>query len=231
MTERAAFRTGGKLRTALRRGVLGAALLSCAHFLGNALATVAVAEQKAPQTAHAVPPGTGHLLGWDSLDPEKARIFDKPTDADPRAEVTCLALNIYFEARSEPVEGKLAVGHVVMNRVASDRFPATVCDVVRQGGEVRRHRCQFSWWCDGQSDRPRNRAEWRRSMQLALEIYWGMSKDPTDGALWYHADYVDPNWRTSLVEGPKIGRHIFYSEPAKAGALKATQVAARPAGD
>ena len=71
-------------------------------------------------------------------------------------EITCLAQNIYFEARSEPVAGMLAVGHVVLNRVASDRFPDTVCKVIRQGGERRRHRCQFSWWCDGRSDKPHN---------------------------------------------------------------------------
>ena len=54
-------------------------------------------------------------------------------------EVTCLAQNIYFEARSEPVAGMLAVGHVVLNRVASKRFPNTICKVVRQGGEQRKH--------------------------------------------------------------------------------------------
>jgi len=215
MTERAAVKTGGILGTALRRGALCVAVLGCALYLGTTLGTIAMAEQKAPQTAHAVPPGAAYLLGLHNVDPEKAGIFQKPTDADPRAEVTCLALNIYFEARSEPEAGKLAVGHVVMNRVASERFPSTVCDVVRQGGEVRRHRCQFSWWCDGQSDTPRNRAEWRRSVELALEIFWGRSEDPTGGALWYHADYVNPSWRASFVEGPKIGRHIFYSEPVK----------------
>jgi len=218
MTERAAVETGGILGTALRRGVFCAAVLSCALYIG----TVAMAEQKAPQTARAPAAAAGLLPGLGNIDPGKAKIFEKPTHADPRAEVTCLALNIYFEARSEPETGKLAVGHVVMNRVLSERFPATVCDVVRQGGEVRRHRCQFSWWCDGQSDTPRNRLEWERSTQLALEIYWGRSEDPTGGALWYHADYVNPNWRGSFVEGPKIGRHIFYSEP-----VRRTQLASR----
>ena len=66
----------------------------------------------------------------------------------------CMALNIYHEARGEPIEGKIAVGHVVLNRAASRRFPGQICAVVKQGGENRRYRCQFSWWCDGRSDRP-----------------------------------------------------------------------------
>lgn len=222
MTKRVAVETGGILGTVLRRGAFCAAMLSCALYLG----TTAMAEQKAPQTAGAPAAVAGFLPGLGYVDPEKAKIFEKPTDADPRAEVACLALNIYFEARSEPEAGKLAVGHVVMNRVFSERFPATACDVVRQGGEVSRHRCQFSWWCDGQSDTPRNRAEWERSTELALQIYWGRSADPTGGALWYHADYVSPKWRSSFVEGPKIGRHIFYSEP-----VGRTQLASRTASD
>ena len=136
--------------------------------------------------------------------------------AGRKAEIECLALNIYFEARSEPDLGKVAVAQVVMNRVASKRFPASICGVVRQGGEVKRHRCQFSWWCDGKSDRPRNRSAWQKSLELARDIYWGRSEDPTNGALWYHADYVSPYWRTAFDQGPKIGRHIFYTAKPKA---------------
>ncbi len=132
-------------------------------------------------------------------------------------EITCLAQNIYFEARSEPVAGMLAVGHVVLNRVASDRFPDSVCKVVRQGGEQRLHRCQFSWWCDGRSDEPLNQVAWDASRLMAWFIYNGQTTDPTGGALWYHADYVKPYWREAFVTGPQIGRHIFYLD-AKKGA-------------
>lgn len=131
-------------------------------------------------------------------------------------ELRCLALNIYFEARGEPESGKFAVGHVVMNRVSSSRFPETVCNVVRQGMANKRYKCQFSWWCDGASDRPRDTAEWRRSLQLAYLIYVGRSKDPTGGALWYHADYVKPQWRKELKAKAKIGQHIFYVQNASA---------------
>jgi len=126
-------------------------------------------------------------------------------------EISCLAQNIYFEARSEPHQGKLAVAHVVLNRVASERFPGSVCEVVQQGGEARLNRCQFSWWCDGKSDKPGNFRAWRESLIMASEIYWGLVEDPTEGAMWYHADYVSPGWSNDLLRGPKIGRHIFYA--------------------
>jgi spore germination cell wall hydrolase CwlJ-like protein len=125
-------------------------------------------------------------------------------------EVRCLALNIYFEARSEPEQGQLAVAHVVMNRVADRYYPSTACKVVQQGGEDRLYRCQFSWWCDGQSDTPSNQKAWLKSVQLAITVFFGHSEDPTNGALWYHADYAKPYWSDSLVLGSKIGQHIFY---------------------
>jgi spore germination cell wall hydrolase CwlJ-like protein len=133
-----------------------------------------------------------------------------PTTADPAEEIRCLALNIYFEARGEPEIGKVAVGQVVMNRVADAGFPATVCAVVQQGGEAARHRCQFSWWCDGQSDRPRDWRAWAESREVARAVYWARIADPTRGALWYHAASVKPGWREALRLGPQFGQHIFY---------------------
>jgi len=122
----------------------------------------------------------------------------------------CLALNIYHEARGEPLQGKIAVAHVVMNRVAAERFPGQICAVVQQGGERRRYRCQFSWWCDGRSDQPRDVAAWRESLLVALLIRRGATDDPTQGALWYHADTVAPYWSKIFKVYKKIGRHIFY---------------------
>ena len=153
-----------------------------------------------------------------------------PTLAKVEDELFCLAQNIYFEARSEPTAGRRAVAHVVMNRVASARFPSTVCEVVRQGGESRLHRCQFSWWCDGQSDDIKNEKSWRDAERLASFVYWGLSIDMTGGALFYHADYVKPQWRKAFNKGPTIGRHIFYSykTPAKKK-VKGTQLASRAA--
>lgn len=139
-----------------------------------------------------------------------AIVFPGEGRADVKKELKCLALNIYFEARSEPTDGKLAVGHVVLNRVASKRYPDKICKVVKQGGPRPRNRCQFSWWCDGRSDRPRELQAWKESQVLARVVFWGYSDDPTGGALWYHADYTRPAWGRRLERGPTIGRHQFY---------------------
>ena len=130
-------------------------------------------------------------------------------DADDGRQINCLALTIYHEARGESERGKLAVGHVVMNRTRSVLFPASVCEVVRQGGQ-RHYRCQFSWWCDGRSDRPKDQAALRESLWLAEEIYYGCTSDPTAGALWYHSTAVRPSWSKSFGRGRRIDRHVFY---------------------
>ena len=131
-------------------------------------------------------------------------------DSNLNKELRCLALTIYFEARGEPDEGKLAVGYVVMNRASHPGFPQGICQVVQQGGEKLRYRCQFTWWCDGRSDTPHDARAWEHSKVLARRIYWDHAHDPTGGALWYHSDSVNPAWGAALYPGPKIGRHIFY---------------------
>ena len=68
--------------------------------------------------------------------------------SDENEEIFCLARNIYFEAGNQPLAGRLAVGHVVINRRNNGLFPNTICEVVHDGG-TRRNRCQFSWYCDG----------------------------------------------------------------------------------
>ena len=132
-------------------------------------------------------------------------------------ELQCLALNLYHEARGEPELGRIAVGQVVLNRVADRGFPGTVCAVVHQGGDKPLNRCQFSWWCDGKSDRPTSEEAWADSRRLAAELVRGWHGDPTGGALWYHADFVSPSWRQAFMEGPQIGRHIFYRRPSADG--------------
>lgn len=136
-------------------------------------------------------------------------------DIAPEQDVHCLALNIYFEARGEPEDGRRAVAHVVLNRVADRRWPNTPCDVIAQGWPEAGPLCQFSWYCDGRSDVPRAGAHWRDATRLADMVYQGLSRDPTGGAFWYHADYVAPWWSKHLQRGPKIGHHIFYRDPVK----------------
>jgi N-acetylmuramoyl-L-alanine amidase len=130
-------------------------------------------------------------------------------------ELRCLALNIYFESRSEPLDGQLAVAGVTLNRVQNERFPNTICDVVKQGSEARLHRCQFSWWCDGQIDQPKELKAWRNAQQVARLFMVGVYNDPTDHALWYHADYVQPQWATTMQQTARIGHHLFFKAEPK----------------
>ncbi|MCH9697491.1 MAG: cell wall hydrolase [Gammaproteobacteria bacterium] len=136
--------------------------------------------------------------------------YHAPSEID-KEELYCLALNNYFEARGESRLGQYAVASVVLNRVKNPRFPDSICGVVKQGGFTKKYQCQFSWWCDGMSDKPMNKKAWKQSIELARSVLKKHHNDITAGALWYHADYVRPYWRTSMKRGPKIGRHIFYS--------------------
>ncbi len=124
----------------------------------------------------------------------------------------CLAQAIYFEARGEPLEGRMAVAQVVMNRTRDARYPDEICAVVFQNAH-RRHRCQFSFACDGRSDRPRDRAAWESAVRLARTLVAGGHRDLTQGATHYHALYVSPAWSKVLDPTRTIGRHRFYREP------------------
>jgi spore germination cell wall hydrolase CwlJ-like protein len=132
---------------------------------------------------------------------------------DP-AERDCLAEAVYFEARSEPRAGRLAVAHVVMNRVGSDRYADDVCQVIRQGEQYGRGKCQFSWRCDGLADIPRNMTAWADARAVAEEVLEGGSPDLTHGALFYHATSVKPAWAPRLRRTARIGQHIYYRDTA-----------------
>jgi spore germination cell wall hydrolase CwlJ-like protein len=131
-------------------------------------------------------------------------------------EVKCLALNIYHEARNQPLVGKLAVAQVTINRVNNNRFPNSVCAVVRQGFYYNKspiiNKCQFSWWCDGKSDKPKDKASWQQIQILADKIYTGFFDgiDIVKGATHYHASYVKPYWAKDKQKLIKIKNHIFY---------------------
>lgn len=129
----------------------------------------------------------------------------------------CLALNIYYEARSESLAGQYAVADVVLNRVASNNFPDTICGVIKQGkmwdGHPIRNQCQFSWYCDGKPDVPAEKDAWYRSLEIAQSImYDGRFRGITEGANHYHTHYVDPSWNRNMRLIGSIGDHIFYYE-------------------
>lgn len=118
----------------------------------------------------------------------------------------CMALNIYHEARGEKTIGQEAVAWVTMNRVNSKKYPNSVCGVIWQNK-------QFSWTWDKISDKPKDKKSYEKAKKIAEQIMNGSIKDPTNGALWYHADYVDPYWNKELKFEKKIGIHLFYTKP------------------
>lgn len=129
----------------------------------------------------------------------------------------CLASNIYWESRNQSLGGQLAVAQVVMNRVDNKRFPDTICKVVKQtkyypSGGIDLHDCQFSWYCDGQSDQPFKNEEhiYEEAFYLAVKLIENGVLDITEGATHYHSDKVDPYWADSLKRVTKIDNHIFY---------------------
>ena len=126
------------------------------------------------------------------------------------AALMCLALNVYHEARSEPLQGQAAVAHVVLNRVASGRWPDDVCSVIHQGYEKGRFRCQFTWYCDGKPDEPTEILAWAKSVLVANQVLTGVVPDVTNGATHYHARYVNPYWSASLSKTVTYGSHLFY---------------------
>jgi hypothetical protein len=127
------------------------------------------------------------------------------------AEHQCLARAIYFEARSESEIGRLAVARVILNRVQSPFYPDSICKVVYQNAE-RRNACQFSFACDGQSDRPRQGKAWQRAKVLASQAIAGEGEVHAFAtATHFHADYVTPEWSGAMTRLVKIGRHIFYN--------------------
>lgn len=131
----------------------------------------------------------------------------------------CMAQNIYFEAANQSFAGKLAVAHVVMNRVEDLQFPNEVCDVIYQaktrvnwkGNEVPiRNQCQFSWYCDGKSDEPVDSKTWIKSLYIADLALTGQYPDITEGSLYYHADFIYPYWADELQHVVTIDNHLFY---------------------
>ena len=130
----------------------------------------------------------------------------------------CMALNMYHEAKNQSMLGQLAVGQVVMNRVEDKRFPDNVCDVVTEAVTYKGtdkpvlHKCQFSWYCDGQKDEPDfDSKEWWDAREYASIVLSGtIMLDVTEGATHYHATYVRPAWAKTKTKTTRIDRHIFY---------------------
>ena len=193
--------------------------------LANYLAAETAATREALDGPRLKPArATGDML--TASDPlEALAAFDFTTltvaklDAEERK---CLSQAIYYEARSEPRIGQLAVADVVLNRVASPVYPNSICEVVFQGSE-RRTGCQFSFTCDGSMQARLNKRKWKESEDLAGAILAGVRAPVSRNATHYHANYVTPHWADSLTPTATIGTHKFYRFPSR------TAIAAAPA--
>ena len=133
--------------------------------------------------------------------------MQSPDDAG-RA-LDCLTAAVYYEARSEPLDGQRAVAQVVLNRVRDRAFPRSVCGVVYQGS-TRRTGCQFSFTCDGSMYRRRDEGSWERAREVAAAALGGAVYAPVGAATSYHASYMLPWWAPSLTRIATIGAHVFY---------------------
>lgn len=146
--------------------------------------------------------------------------------------MVCMAMAIYHEAKNQPLAGQVAVGQVIMNRVADDRWPSDVCSVIKQG-PVReswktrqnpdlfddersyypvRDRCQFSFYCDGKSDEMRDRQAKALAYAAAHGVLHKQVHDLVEGATFYHASWMEkyPSWSRSQEYVVQIEDHIFY---------------------
>lgn len=165
----------------------------------------ALASQQVPAPQAAVEQqGSG---AEDDNVPEYATLSDAVAAQEDLAsleedrELRCLATGVYFEARSEPLSGQLAVADVILNRSTSGQFPRSVCSVVTQKG-------QFSFVRHGKLPTPPANAHWRRALAVAQVARKNLWESPAGDALYFHARYVNGSQGRASVT--TVGNHIFY---------------------
>lgn len=140
--------------------------------------------------------------------------LDQLPVAKGNAQWACLTEALYFEARGESVKGQFAVGEVILNRVDSGRYPSSVCGVVNQG-TGRKHRCQFSYTCDGYNEVIHERAAFARVSKVAKILMSQQERNLTGGATHYHTKAVRPRWSRVFPLTTIIGVHRFYRQPTR----------------
>jgi len=124
----------------------------------------------------------------------------------------CLALTVYYEARGEIPDGQIAVAETVINRVEDSRWPDSICGVVTQNRHpASLHRCQFSFYCDGQPERPGDAIAWQQAQDIAEAVINGSLSLGVE-ATHYHTTDTRPAWADSMEPLGKVGDHVFYLE-------------------
>jgi spore germination cell wall hydrolase CwlJ-like protein len=202
--------------------VAGASYSDPAAAAGEAIAAPAVSAAQAPTESTMTDPSLFSKM-WanvtDLVAPKPEAPVAAPGAAGNLAELVlahagtqtsdreqeCLANAVYFEARSEPIEGQLAVAEVVLNRAASGRYPTDLCAVITQ-------KAQFSFIQRGRFPRAdRDSQAWKKAVAIASIARRKLADTLPSSVLWYHATYVSPSWGKRLTRQTQIGLHIFYS--------------------
>jgi spore germination cell wall hydrolase CwlJ-like protein len=126
----------------------------------------------------------------------------QPQPAELSPELRCLAGAIYFESKGQELAGQLAVGRVVVNRSKSGRFPASYCGVIYQ-------HAQFGFVRGSAMPAiPRSSTAWRTAVAIAQIADADSWHSETEGALYFHAARVAPNWHMTRIA--RLDDHIFY---------------------
>ncbi|MEP2530079.1 cell wall hydrolase [Shimia sp.] len=132
------------------------------------------------------------------------------------AQWQCLSEALYFEARGESVRGQFAVAEVIMNRADHGHFPDSICGVIKQGtASGRKYGCQFTYNCDGVTNRIHEKGAYERVGKVARLLIDGAPKALTNGATHYHTKAVSPSWSRKFTKTATIGVHHFYRMPTR----------------
>jgi hypothetical protein len=144
-----------------------------------------------------------------SFDAERTAFGVGPTGEAYGRAMQCLTDAIYYEAGGEPLSGQRAVAQVVLNRVRHPGFPKSICGVVFDGA-WRPTGCQFTFTCDGSLSRRPVAWKWARAQSVAADALSGRVENEVGASTHYHASWMTPYWRSSMVETARIGGHVFY---------------------
>jgi hypothetical protein len=159
----------------------------------------------APVTLPAAPAAPSGAIATATPRPLRDMVVSFVNYGNQDAEQLCLAKAVYFEARSESLEGQLAVAEVVLNRAASGVYPPTICAVVTQ-------HAQFSFVHSGRMPEPDTDSDcWHKALAIADIAAKRLARQMAPNVLWYHATYVAPAWGRQRTRAAQIGTHIFYS--------------------
>ncbi len=165
------------------------------------LKELAVGPKVATRTTGGKTAGPAVVIKYD-----EAWLAAQPAPAGD-GEWDCLRRAIYFEARGETLKGQFAVAEVILNRLESGNYPATVCGVVEQRGNGG---CQFSYVCDGRTDAMKDPEAVDRAGRIARVMLDGAPRTLTMGALYFHTRGVAPDWSHRFDRTAAIGAHLFY---------------------